>query len=187
MPADSDGPGRQTSRFTRARSWSGTGLGAAGPGRLSACGDRALGSGLLFTPPAPTVVRPFGRHVQGAPELGVMCAPTYPRPFAGREEDRQGELRRCGARARSGARPWLTPGSSPAWARVPAGSTPTADSCRARLAPGLSRGRLRRGSERARWKVCLILVQILRLPTLQYPSPRSGQSMLLYLIHLMLT
>ena len=56
--------------------------------------------------------------------MGVVCAPTYPRPFTGREEGRQGELRRCGVRARPGvtARPWLTPGTPPAWAMVPAGA-----------------------------------------------------------------
>ncbi len=58
--------------------------------------------------------------------MGMVCAPTYPRPFkfAGREEGRQGELRRCETRARPGvtAQPWLTPGSPPARAMVPAGA-----------------------------------------------------------------
>ena len=74
--------------------------------------------------PALAVVRPFGWHALGVPEMGRLCAPAYPRPFAGREEGHQGELRRCEARARPGvtAQPWLSPGSSTAWAMVPAGS-----------------------------------------------------------------
>ncbi len=54
----------------------------------------------------------------GVPEMDRLCAPPYPRPLAEREEGRQGELRRCEARTRPGvtAQPWLSPGSSTAWA-----------------------------------------------------------------------
>jgi hypothetical protein len=57
------------------------------PSLLAAC----YGGGEVFWVPA--VVRSFGWRALVVPEVDCLCAPAYPRPFAGREEGRQGKLR----------------------------------------------------------------------------------------------
>jgi hypothetical protein len=72
------------------------------PGRL---GGQALRSGPSFSPPALAVVWPFWLRALSAQEMGVLCVQVYPRPFAGREEGRQGQFY-AGARLKPGWGCW---------------------------------------------------------------------------------
>jgi hypothetical protein len=141
---------------TRARSWSGTGLEAVGLGRRGACGDRALRSCLFLTPPAP--LGAFWAACPRRPGVGRGVRTDVPQAIHGTRRGSPGRVTSvrgsspagcgCPAVAHSGFASRLSHGSSgglrvPRRVRIPAeGGT--------RFARGLCRGRLTRGSKRAR-------------------------------------
>jgi hypothetical protein len=122
-----------------------------------------------------------------AQEIGALCAPAYPRPFAGREKGRQDQVY-IGARLEPcrGWRPdrgslWGHPPPWPWFPIGPAGFTPGAATggkkcLQARPVGRVSRCRtvLMAHAIECAWSSSRI--QILRVSTSQYPSPRSGNS-----------
>ena len=136
------------------------------------------------------MVEPFGWRTLHTLGMGVVCAPAYPDCTSA--ERHQGEIRRCEIRVRSGWLPFRDPpqgihrpghvtrGGLRALRRVRVPVKGGVASPAGLLSPEARRvGCLAQGPGRARLLhaggASLIHVQLLRLPTLQYSSPRAGQ------------